>query len=305
MKKIKSKDLLSVTDLTYKEIELILKLSSKLKKHNRKYLRNRTLGMIFEKNSTRTRVSFEVGIYQLGGIGLFLSNKDLQLGRGETIHDTAIVLSRYLDAIMIRAYSHKSVEELAKYSTIPIINGLTDLYHPCQALADLFTITEYKKNLERLKLTFIGDGNNVANSLLLTAAMVGMDFSIATPEGYEIKADILDKAVNIAKKTGSHILTTNDINEAAANADILYTDVWVSMGQENEAENKKNLFQEYQINSKLLKYAKDDVIVMHCLPAHRGEEITPDIIDGSHSVVWDEAENRLHTQKAIMTLLIK
>ncbi len=305
MKKVKSKNLLTVTDLTQDEIELILNITGKLKKKNKKYLKNKTLGMIFEKNSTRTRVSFETGIYQLGGIGLFLSNKDLQLGRGETIHDTAKVLSRYLDGIMIRAYSHSTVAKLAKYSSIPVINGLTDLYHPCQSLADFFTISEYKKNLKNLKLTFIGDGNNVANSLLLTAAMIGMDFAIASPAGYEIKDDILSRAKEIAKNTGSSILITNDVKEAAADADILYTDVWISMGQENEADNKVDLFKNYKIDNQLLQIVKENVIVMHCLPAHRGEEITAEIIDGKHSVVWAQAENRLHTQKAIMSLLMK
>ncbi len=304
MEKLKNKDLLTVADLDIKEIELILKLSEKLKKRNKKYLKNKTLGMIFEKNSTRTRVSFEVGIYQLGGIGLFLSNKDLQLGRGETIADTARVLSRYLDGIMIRAYSHKTVEEFAKYSSIPVINGLTDLYHPCQALADFFTIYEYKKNLKKLKVAFIGDGNNVANSLLITGAKLGTDVYIASPSGYEIKDEILSLAKEFASKTGSKIVITNDKEEAAENADVLYTDVWVSMGQEDEAQNKINSFQEFKIDANLLKRAKDDVMVMHCLPAHRGEEITDEVIDGKNSAVWDQAENRLHTQKAIMTLLM-
>ncbi len=304
MEKLKNKDLLTVADLDIKEIELILKLSEKLKKRNRKYLKNKTLGMIFEKNSTRTRVSFEVGIYQLGGIGLFLSNKDLQLGRGETIADTARVLSRYLDGIMIRAYSHKTVEEFAKYSSIPVINGLTDLYHPCQALADFFTIYEYKKNLKKLKVAFIGDGNNVANSLLITGAKLGTDVYIASPSGYEIKDEILSLAKEFALKTGSKIVITNDKEEAAENADVLYTDVWVSMGQEDEAQEKINSFKEFKIDINLLKKAKDDVMVMHCLPAHRGEEISDEVIDGKNSAVWDQAENRLHTQKAIMTLLM-
>ncbi len=305
MKKIDKKDLISVKDLTIEEIYRILDLTKKLKKKNKKLLKNKTLGLIFEKPSTRTRVSFEIGIYQLGGIGLYLNRNDLQIGRGESVKDTAMTLSRYLDGIMIRAFSHSMVEELAQYATIPVINGLTDLLHPCQALSDFFTIVEYKKRLSNLKIGFIGDGNNVANSLIITAAKTGANITVASPEGYTVKDEIKSIGNDIAKKSGSRIEFTSDPAESAKNADVLYTDVWVSMGQEQEKSKRNEIFQKYQINSSLLKYAKDDVIVMHCLPAHRGEEITDEVIDGNYSVVFDQAENRLHTQKAIMALLMK
>lgn len=304
MKKLKTKDLISVTDLSVDEIHRIFRLTASLKKRNKKYLKDKTLGMIFEKPSTRTRVSFEVGIYQLGGVGLYLSRNDLQIGRGESIKDTALTLSRYLDGIMIRAFSHQMVVELAKYATIPVINGLTDLLHPCQALADFFTIFEYKKRFKGLKLGYIGDGNNVAHSLVLTSAKLGVDITLSSPEGYFINNEIKETAIDIAKNTGGQIILSTEPSEAAKDADILYTDVWVSMGQESEKEKKNEIFKDYQINNELLKLAKSDVIVMHCLPAHRGEEITEEVMDGAHSVVFDQAENRLHTQKAIMTLLM-
>ena len=304
MKKLKTKDLISVTDLSVDEIHRIFKLTASLKKRNKKYLKDKTLGMIFEKPSTRTRVSFEVGIYQLGGLGLYLSRNDLQIGRGESIKDTALTLSRYLDGIMIRAFSHQMVVELAKYATIPVINGLTDLLHPCQALADFFTIFEYKKRFKGLKLGYIGDGNNVAHSLVLTSAKLGVDITLSSPEGYFINNEIKETAIDIAKNTGGQIILSTEPSEAAKDADILYTDVWVSMGQESEKEKKNEIFKDYQINNESLKLAKSDVIVMHCLPAHRGEEITDEVMDGAHSVVFDQAENRLHTQKAIMTLLM-
>jgi len=305
MEKLHNKDLISVKDLTSEEIYTILALTKKLKKKNKKLLKDKSLGLIFEKPSTRTRVSFEVGIYQLGGIGLYLNRNDLQIGRGETVKDTAMTLSRYLNGIMIRAFSHSMVEELAKYASIPVINGLTDLLHPCQALSDFFTILEYKRRVSNLKIGFVGDGNNVANSLIITAAKMGANITVASPVGYTVKNEIQIIGKDIAKQAGSKIEFTEDPAEAANNADVLYTDVWVSMGQESEQGKRNETFQNYQINKTLLKNAKDDVIVMHCLPAHRGEEITDDIVDGKNSVVFDQAENRLHTQKAIMALLMQ
>jgi ornithine carbamoyltransferase len=307
---LKGKDLLSLYDLTKDEIDEILKTTETLKTmHNLgadyKPLKGKTLGMIFQKSSTRTRVSFEVAMWQLGGYALFLSSNDLQLGRGETIPDTARVLSRFLDGIMIRAYSHKDVELLAEYADIPIINGLTDYSHPCQVLADLFTIYEKKKKLAGLKLAFIGDGNNnMANSLLFGCTKVGMDIAIGAPKGYQPQQEVMEKAEVTAESSGSKITVTEDIFEAAKDADVLYTDVWTSMGQESEKKIREEVFAGYQINEDVLKVADKNVIVMHCLPAHRGEEITHDVIEGPHSVVFDEAENRLHVQKAILTLIM-
>ncbi len=304
MKRLKTKDLLSVTDLDKDEIYKIFALTKMLKRKNSRLLQGKALGMIFEKSSTRTRVSFEVGMLQLGGYALFLSSNDIQLKRGETVQDTARVLSRYIDGIMIRAYSHESVVIMAEYSSIPVINGLTDLLHPCQALSDFYTITEYGKKIEDLKLGYIGDGNNVANSLLLLSSILGANIVIASPEKYSVDKSIEEKANDLAKKSGSNIVLTADPDEAAKDADVLYTDVWVSMGQEKQKEKKNNIFKNYQINSRIVNLAKDDVIVMHGLPAHRGEEITDVVIDGEHSVVFDEAENRLHTQKAILAMLM-
>jgi len=306
MKKIKSKDLISVAELIEEEIYRIFKLTKKLKKkkNHKKYLKGKILGLIFEKPSTRTRVSFEAGIYQLGGIGLYLNRNDLQLGRGETIKDTAIVLSRYLNGIIIRAFSHQMVLELAKYASIPVINALTDLLHPCQAISDFFTIYEYKKNFKNIKIAYIGDGNNVANSLTITTSKLGGKIFLASPKGYFINEEIYKLALEFSKKSNAEIILTDNPEEAAKDADVLYTDVWVSMGQENEKEVRYKIFKNYQINEKIIKMAKKDVIVMHCLPAHRGEEITDEVMDGPNSVVFDQAENRLHSQKAILTLLI-
>lgn len=304
MQKLHNKDLLSMADLTQKEIFFIFQLAKQLKKKNQKLLKNKTLGMIFEKPSTRTRVSFEVGMYQLGGHAIFLSRDDIQLGRGESIPDTAMVLSRYLDGIMIRAYTHESVLKLAKYSTIPVINGLTDLSHPCQALSDFFTILQYKKTVQGLKLGFIGDGNNMAHSLLLGAALLGMNITLASPKDYTVNTLVHEKAMAFAQKTKSQIILTTDPNEAAKNADILYTDVWISMGQEKEREDRLKIFSQYQINNNLIQRAKSDLLVMHCLPAHRGEEITAEVMDGPHSIIFPQAENRLHVQKAILSLLM-
>ena len=306
---MQGKDLLSIHELTTEEVYKILDLAVDLKAKQKAgiehhLLKGKTLGMIFEKSSTRTRVSFEVGMYQLGGNALFLSSNDLQIGRGEPIKDTARVLSRYVDGIMIRTFSHDGIIELAQYADIPIINGLTDLLHPCQALTDLLTIKEHKGELKGLKLAYVGDGNNMANSLMYGAAKVGMDIAIATPKGYEPNAKVIANAKADATLTGATVTVTNDIKTAVAAADVVYTDVWASMGQEAEQKARLAIFKEYQVNQQLMDLAKNDAIVMHCLPAHRGEEITEDVLEGSQSVVFDEAENRLHVQKAIMALLM-
>lgn len=307
---LKGKDLLTLYNLSKAEIEEILKKCETIKTmHNLgadyQPLKGKTLGMIFQKSSTRTRVSFEVGMYQLGGYALFLNSNDIQIGRGETVPDTARVLSRYLDGIMIRAYSHEDVEILAKYADIPIINGLTDYTHPCQVLADLFTIYEKKKQLAGLKLAYIGDGkNNMANSLIFGCSKMGIDISIASPVEFLPDKEVVKKAKTDAIINESKITLTEDIFEAAQDADILYTDVWTSMGQEEETEYRKKVFAGYQINQELISAADKNVIIMHCLPAHRGEEITEDVLEGSHSVIFDEAENRLHVQKAILTLIM-
>ncbi len=304
------KHLLSLNDWSTAEILDTLKLAEKLKTETKSgiehthHLKGKTLGLIFTKSSTRTRVSFEVGMTQLGGYPIFLNANDIQLGRGETVHDTAKTLSRYLDGIMIRTFKQSDVEDLAKYGDIPIINGLTDLVHPCQILADLLTIYEHKGELKGLKLAYVGDGNNVANSLLIGCAKVGIHISVATPKGFECDASILNIAKEAAKLTGSNILLTNDPAEAVTNADVIYTDTWISMGQESEKQTKVKVFTPYQVNSKLFSYAKEDAIFLHCLPAYRGYEVTQEIIDGPKSVVFDEAENRLHAQKAVMVKLM-
>jgi ornithine carbamoyltransferase len=296
------KHFLKLSDWSTEEIMQALDLADKLKyekKHGieHKLLSGMTLGMIFSKSSTRTRVSFEVGIHDLGGSGLFLSSRDLQIGRGEPVEDTARVLSRYLDGIMIRTFAQKEVEDLATYGSIPIINGLTDYCHPCQVMADLQTIREHKGNLDGRKLTYIGDGNNMANSLIVGGIKTGMEVAIACPKGYEPDADIMKWAAANGKFT-----CTENIEEAASDADALYTDVWASMGQEAEANQRKEIFKNYQINSSVMSFAKSDAMVMHCLPAHRGEEITADVLEAHANEIFDEAENRLHAQKAIMVL---
>jgi ornithine carbamoyltransferase len=303
------KDLLTISDLLPKDIEKILNRSAALKKMLRQgkaheKLKGKSLGMIFEKSSTRTRVSFEVGMYQLGGRSLFLSSNDLQIGRGEPIADTARTLSRYLDGIMIRTFAQKTVEELARYASIPVINGLTDLHHPCQALADLFTIREKRKKLKGLKLAYVGDGNNVANSLIQACVAVGMHFSIASPSGYELDPVILREARTAARRSGSNIMATSDPYHAVKDADVVYTDVWASMGQEAEHAKRVKAFRGYQVDRNLMRTARRDALVMHCLPAHRGEEIAAAVIDGPQSVVFDQAENRLHTQKAVLEILM-
>ncbi|HOW16855.1 MAG TPA: ornithine carbamoyltransferase, partial [bacterium] len=268
------------------------------------YLAGKTMGMIFEKSSTRTRVSFEVGMLQLGGSALFLSSKDIQLGRGETIQDTARVLSRYLDIIMARTFEHSKVEDLAKYGDIPVINGLTDLLHPCQALTDYYTAYEKGKKLEGMKFTYVGDGNNMAHSLLLTGAILGCHVCVACPTSMTVNADIVKKAQQLASVSGGSVLVTTDAKEACKDADVVYTDVWASMGQEAEFKEKEKVLRPYQVNKELFALAKKDAFFMHCLPAHRGEEVTVDVIDGPNSVIFDEAENRLHVQKAIVLFLM-
>ena len=303
------KDFISLHDLTKEEIENLIDLSIKIKTDLKngvqyKVLKNKTLGMIFSKSSTRTRVSFEVGMTQLGGYPLFLSANDIQLGRGETIYDTAKVLERYIDGIMIRTFSHDDVVELAEHADIPVINALTDLLHPCQVLADLQTVYEKKGTLKGLKFAYIGDGNNMAHSIMYGCAKVGIDCAIASPEGYMPDSQVTLNAKDDAKMSGADLLITNDPVEAIKNADIVYTDTWVSMGQEAEKAERIKIFMPYQVNKELFKNAKEDALFMHCLPAYRGYEVTEDVIDGKNSVIFDEAENRLHAQKAIMATLM-
>ena len=301
------KDLLSLMDLSKEEILTILNTADQLKydqKHGipHDHLKGKTLAMIFEKNSTRTRVSFETGVYQMGGHALFLSGKESQIGRGEPIEDTARVLSRYCDGIMIRTFSQELLEKLAKYASIPVINGLTDMYHPCQVLADLMTIREHKAVLEGLKLCYIGDGNNMANSLIVGGLKVGMEVSIACPEGYEPAKEVLDFAAG----DPSHKFTLcRDPKQAAAGADVIVTDVWASMGQEGEKEQREKVFAGiYQVNAELMALANPGCMVQHCLPAHREEEITAEVFEAHANEIFDEAENRLHAQKAVMSLLM-
>lgn len=294
-------DLLSVCDIK-NDVENILEIAKKFKegKIEGKPLEGKALAMIFQKSSTRTRVSFDVGMYQLGGRPIFLSSSDLQMGRGEPISDTAKVLSRFVDGIMIRAIEHDDVVELAEYSDVPVISGLTNLEHPCQALADMLTIKEHLGEFKGKKLCFVGDGNNVCNSLLLITAILGMDMSVACPEGYEPNEDILKKAEKLASENNAKITITSDIKEAVSNSDAIYTDVWVSMGDEAEEAKRQKDLSPYQVNKELMSYANSDAIFMHCLPAIRGEEVTSEVIDGPQSVIYDEAENRLHAQKAVL-----
>jgi ornithine carbamoyltransferase len=307
--KMKGKSLIEIQYLTHEEIYQIFEISASLKMRQlsgepHKLLAGKTLGMIFAKPSTRTRVSFEVGIYQLGGIGMYFGPNDLQLNRGETISDTAKVLSRYLNGIMIRTFAHQDVIDLARFGTIPVINGLTDLHHPCQVLADLFTILEKKKVLRGLKLAYIGDGNNVAHSLLQGCSKVGMDITIASPSGYLPVEEIVKESKENAKYFGSKVEILTDPVSAVKDADIVYTDVWASMGKESESQERKKKFEKFQVNPELVKHAKNDYLFMHCLPAHRGEEVVDEVADSPNSVIFDEAENRLHVQKAIMALVM-
>jgi len=307
--RLKGRDFLALVDYTPEEILYLIDLAIQLKrmqKEGQLYqpLKGKTLGMIFEKSSTRTRVSFEVGMYQLGGYALFLSRNDLQLGRGETIWDTAQTMSRYLDGIMIRTYAHRNVIELARGATVPVINGLTDLFHPCQAMADYQTILEHKGRLQGLKIAYIGDGNNMAHSLMVGASKLGLHFASASPEGYEPNADVVRMSKENAEQSGGSVRILRDPREAVEGADIVYTDVWASMGFEAEQEERARAFRGYQVNDELVQYAKPDFLFMHCLPAHRGEEVSESVIDGDHSIVFDQAENRLHAQKAIMAALM-
>ena len=300
------KHLLKLLDVSEKEILEILNLADQLKYERNhgiahEHLKGKTLGMIFQKSSTRTRVSFETGMYQLGGQALFLSNRDLQIGRGEPVQDTARVLSRYLDGIMIRTFEQKEVEDLAKYGSIPVINGLTDFCHPCQILADLMTIREYKGSFQGLKACFIGDGNNMANSLIVGCLKVGMSFALACPKGYEPDAEVLE----FAKQYGDKFVMTTDVLEAAKDADVVITDVWASMGHEEEKAKREAAFAGYQINDEVMAVAKPDAMVQHCLPAHREEEITKKVFEAHADEIFEEAENRLHAQKAVMVKLMK
>lgn len=304
------KHLLKLLDLSGEEILDILNLADQLKyevKHNIPHprLAGKSLGMIFEKSSTRTRVSFEVGMYQLGGHPLFLSSRDLQIGRGEPVQDTARVLSRYLDGIEIRTFAQSEVEDLAKYADIPIINGLTDFAHPCQVLADFMTVREFKGRLAGLKICFIGDGNNMMNSLIVGGIKTGMTVSCACPEGYEPAKEVLDFASKANAESGKELFALcHDPLEAAKDADVIFTDVWASMGQEGEAEKRRNAFEGFQVNAELMAKAKPDAMVQHCLPAHRGEEITEEVLEAHSKEIFEEAENRLHAQKAVMVKLM-
>lgn len=306
---LKGKDLLTLLDYSSEEVQDLIYLSSQLKKITKagkcpRLLEGKTLGMIFEKHSTRTRISFEVGMNQLGGKAMFMHSRDMQIGRGEPISDTGHVLSGYLDAVMIRANSHEMVKELADHASIPVINGLTDLYHPCQALADLETIAENKGELKGLKIAYVGDGNNVAHSLVVAAAHVGMDIVVATPVGYEPDAEIIAKAQKIAKENGSLVTVTTDPIAAVKNADAIYADVWTSMGQEEETAKRLVDFKDYQINDALVAHAKPDYMFLHCLPAHREEEVATSVIDGPNSYIFEQAENRLHAQKAVLASIL-
>jgi len=307
---LKGRDFTRLGSWNTEELKTVLDLGDRLKelqqqREPHELLAGRTLGMIFQKPSTRTRVSFEVGIAQLGGRGLYLAANDLQLGRGETIRDTAVVLSRYLDAIMIRTFAQDDVEELAEHADIPVINGLTDYAHPCQALADLMTIREKLGRLSGVRLAYLGDGNNVCVSLMVGAARFGMRFVAATPPGYEPDSTAVTAARRAAVQMGGTVELVSDPREAAHDAEVVYTDVWTSMGQEDEAEKRRSDLADYRIDSDLLELADHDAIVLHCLPAHYGEEITEDVLYGPQSAVWDEAENRLHAQKALMALTIR
>ncbi|MEK4666651.1 ornithine carbamoyltransferase [Niallia sp. FSL R7-0271] len=306
---LKGKDLLTLAEYSSETIVELVNKAKELKEAHLNGeiitpLKGKTLGMIFEKSSTRTRVSFETGMFQLGGQALFLSSRDLQIGRGEPISDTAKVLSQYVDAIMIRTFAHETVEELAEHATIPVINGLTDLHHPCQALADLLTILEVKGTLQGLKLAYIGDGNNVAHSLMIACAKVGIDIAVATPANYEPNEEIVALAKSFAKISGSAVSIVQDPVEAVKDADAIYADVWTSMGQEEENEQRLKDFQGFQVNKELVAHAKADYMFLHCLPAHREEEVTAEIIDGPNSYVFQEAGNRMHAQKALLVELL-
>ena len=306
---LRGKDLLTIKDLSVGEVATIMDVARKLKKKQKegephKYLEGKTLGMIFHKASTRTRVSFEVGFWQLGGHAIYLNEAATQMGRGEETRDTARVLSRYVDGVMIRTFGHNIVEELAKYADVPVINGLTDQFHPCQALTDIFTMIEYKGNIKGRKMVYVGDGNNMTHSLMFACARTGVNFVCASPKGYEPDKTVLADAQEMGKETGASIELVEDPMQAAKGADVLYTDVWASMGMEQEQSIRQEALSEYQINKHMLAVARKDAIVLHCLPAHRGEEITDEVMEGPQSAIFNQAENRLHVQKAIMALLM-
>ncbi|MEQ8236992.1 MAG: ornithine carbamoyltransferase [Syntrophomonadaceae bacterium] len=306
---LKGRDFISIHDFSPAEVAYILQVGLELKREKRQgithpLLAGKTLGMIFQKSSTRTRVAFEVGMYQLGGHALFLSPRDIQLGRGETIKDTALVLARMVDGIMIRTFSHDEVLEMARWSSVPVINGLTDLLHPTQVIGDMMTVIEHRGALQGLKLAFIGDGNNVAHELLFGGAKVGMDVTIACPPGFEPNPQVLELARQDAELTGAKLTVVESPWEAVRGADAVYTDVWASMGQEGEAEEKEKKFLQYQVNQALMDAAKPGAIALHCLPAKRGKEITDEVMDGPQSAIFDESENRLHAHKAIMALVM-
>ncbi len=299
---------LSIRNFSPEEIHYLLDLAREMKAHPSAHtgaLRGKTLAMIFEKPSLRTRVSFDVGIQQLGGFALYLSNAEISLGKRESVYDVAKNLERMVQAIMIRTYAHEIVEEMAEYASIPIINGLTDYSHPCQAMADYLTMLECKGNVAGLRVAYIGDGNNVCHSLMFAGAQLGAEVRVATPAGFEPKADAIQWTVERGRQTGGSFILTQDPAEAATDADVIYTDVWASMGQEAEAESRHKIFEAYQVNSKLFRHAKFDALFMHCLPAHRGDEVTDEVIDSAHSVVYQQAENRLHAQKAILLELMQ
>lgn len=313
------KDLISIADLSREEINQIFKWAVRFKGQKKQHpssrlLSGKSLGMIFEKPSSRTRISFEVAMWQLGGWTIYLGEEQVQLGKRESVGDVARTVSRYLDGVVLRTFSHETILELAKFATIPVINGLSDRFHPCQVLADIFTFIEYKGKissrdggdfgLKGKKITFIGDGNNVARSWVWGAAKMGLKLTLSSPNSYQVEASLVEEANQIAIKNGGVIELESDPEEAVKNSDLIYTDVWASMGQEEEREERKKIFSPYQVNDKLVSKALEDCLVMHCLPAHRGEEITDSVIDGKHSVVWDEAENRLYVQKAILYLLL-
>jgi len=307
--RLKGRSLGSLLHLTKEEIKQILKTSELLKSkllrgEEHPLLKGKTLAMIFEKPSTRTRVSFEVGMWQLGGYALYLSASDLQLGRGETIADTAQTLSRYVNGIMARVFAHQIILDLIKYSSVPVINGLSDFTHPCQGLADLFTIYEKKGRLSGLKLAYVGDGNNVAHSLILGCSKMGMEINLACPKGYEPNPKVVSKGKEEGRKSGGRVRVMNDPREAVRMADVIYTDVWASMGQEKEHAKRVKIFKPFQVNAKLVKEAKENYLFMHCLPAHRGEEVTDEVADSKNSIIFDQAENRLHTQKALLALMM-
>ncbi|MDH5715829.1 MAG: ornithine carbamoyltransferase [Candidatus Aminicenantes bacterium] len=302
------KDFLSIKQLSFDEFHQLLGMTAEVKKEPERFLQSlqgKALGLFFEKPSTRTRLSFEVGIYQLGGVGLYFSPQQLQIGRGETIADTARVLSRYLDALMARVFSHQTLEELAQHGTIPVINGLSDRFHPCQGMADYFTIQEELGRLRGVKVCYIGDGNNVCHSLLLGAAKAGVDLRVVSPKECAPDPQVVNSALEDSSVSGAKITVTDRIEEGVKGAEVVYTDVWVSMGEEKERASKLNLLQPYQVNEKLMALAEPGAIFMHCLPAHREEEVTSEVIDSEQSVVWNQAENRLHFQKALLIYLLK